>query len=144
MKSPVYIEMKYVQKGGLDFEIDPCDTMPGPDGTIRGFALNQTCSCNNCDKSCNLKDVSTEFPVFEGFNPLVVGIYYFIVILLTAIIYVCKCYYRKKNPDHNSRSSSIDSDNFGSQNEITNNTQSITNITKNNINNNNLDFNKDK
>jgi hypothetical protein len=99
--------MDFVKEGGLKFDIRPCNTEP-IDGKIDGFPADSVCKCNSCDKSCHY-DLKTTFPILEGFSFLTVGIIYLFVALATAMIFLCKWYYKRKHPHYNSRTSSFDS-----------------------------------
>ena len=99
--------MDFKKEGGLKFPIRPCNEQP-INGTIDGFPSNSTCSCNSCDKSCTY-DTNTTLPTLEGFSLITVGVVYLFVIIATLLIYACKCYYRRKHPHFNSRSTSFDS-----------------------------------
>jgi hypothetical protein len=124
--------MDFKKDEGLKFPIRPCNQQP-IDGEIDGFPSNSTCKCNSCDKSCNF-DTNTTLPILEGFSLLTVAIVYLFVIIATLLIYACKCYYRRKHPHFNSRSSSFDSqlvdNNLGnnSNNDVTQSRGSENNI----------------
>lgn len=105
-RSPVFINMSYADQG-LNFTIDPCD-YKNENKTLRGFRITEFCKCNSCDKACQF-DINDSLPVMEGFSWLVVGFTYLFVLLASLLIYLCKCYYRKKHPYDHSRSSSLDS-----------------------------------
>ncbi len=128
-KAPIFITMNYLKEGGLDFPIDPCDTKP-VDGKVRDFYVEDTCKCNSCDRACHY-DIKTSFPVLKGFSFFTVGLFYLFVIFFTAIIYVSKLYYTRKNPKDHSRSSSVNTE---YPDEINRDLGSNFNNTRNNIN----------
>ncbi len=133
-KAPIFIAMNFTKEVGLDFEIDTCDTKP-VDGKVRGYYVEDTCKCNSCEKSCQY-DIKTSFPILEGFSIFTVGIFYLFVFIFTLIISLCKSYYKDKNPEDHSRSSSLNTE-YAVDNKD-NNSRSVINITRNNINNNQL------
>jgi len=104
-KAPIFINIDYVDKGGLSFPIDTCNTT-AVNGTHRGYHVDGDCPCNSCDKSCYY-DSKTSLPILEGFSLVTVMLFYLIVVICTFVIYICKCVYKRNHPDESSRSSSI-------------------------------------
>ncbi len=96
--------MTYVEEGGLDFDIAPCDYYP-PNGTHYGFPVKSNCTCNTCfsDKLCAY-DNDPKMNVLEGFSLVKVLVVYIFVILITFIIYFIK---RNKQQDHRSRTTTF-------------------------------------
>ena len=125
--------MDFSNDGGMKFPIRPCNEQP-INGTIDGFPSDSTCNCNSCDKSCNF-DTNTTLPILEGFSWLTIGIVYLIVGIATGLIYLCKCYYRRKHPNFYSRSSSFDSNHLidGHASNNTNHTRNSANNINNNL-----------
>jgi hypothetical protein len=130
-KTPVFISMNYKKEGGLEYPIDTCDTQ-AVDGKVRGYYVQDTCKCNSCDRACQF-NIKTAFPILEGFSFSTVGFFYLFVIIFTFFITLCKSYNRKKNPNDHSRTSSLNTEYVE---DNSNNSRSIINITRNNINNN--------
>ncbi len=135
-KAPIFISMNFTKEKGLDYPIDTCDTKP-VDGKVRGFYVEDTCKCNSCEKSCQY-NIKTSFPIFEGFSILTVGIFYVFVIIFTFVISLCKSYYKRTNPDAHSRTSSLNTE-YAEENQ-NNISRSVINITRNNINNNQVNY----
>lgn len=126
-KAPIFINMFYNTTGGINFEIDLCNTT-SINNTHRGYHVDSDCPCNSCDKSCVYEN-NISLPILEGFSLVTVMLFYVIVVICTFIIYICKCVYQKNNPNSTSRSSSIYS-------KFPENNQSSMDNTSNGINNN--------
>lgn len=88
-KNAVYIKVKTSTEGGLQYDPDPCDTLPDKEGKVRGIPISSPCSCNSCPLKCNYNLASTT-PVLEGMSYILVGAFYGASIVLTIGIYFIK------------------------------------------------------
>jgi hypothetical protein len=113
-KAPIFINMFYSNQSGMNFDVDLCNTT-SVNNTFRGYHVDSDCPCNSCDKSC-FYDNKVSLPVLEGFSLVTVMMFYVIVVICTFIINICKCVYKKNNPNEISRSSSMNSRYNESQN----------------------------
>jgi len=128
-KAPIFINLDYEKDRGLDYDIDLCNTT-SVNNMWRGFHVDEDCKCNSCEKSC-FYSAKASLPVLEGFSLITVAVIYLTVLILTIIIYICKCVYKKNNPTDSSRSSSIYTEYLGqSQDSSKMNSQN----SRNNIN----------
>jgi hypothetical protein len=110
--------MTYVDQGGLDYDIAPCDYYP-KDGNQYGFIVKNNCTCNTCysDKLC-VYDNDPKMNVMEGFSLLKVLVVYMFVILITLLIYFIK---RNKQHDGRSRATTFSDMGINQQNTLIDN-----------------------
>jgi hypothetical protein len=118
-KAPIMINMSYVDKGGLTYDIDPCNTWPDS-GELHQFKVYEKCTCNACDLNC-FYDKTPSMAVLEGFGVFKVLVVYGIVALATIVIFFVKRQTSKRNRTWSAESEPINmahsnSENFTSTN----------------------------
>ena len=100
----------------LKFQTFECNTDP-INGTLRNFTNITKCSCSYCEKSCEVRNEKFEPPgYFQGFNPIIVGISYLVLGVITAITYFC--YRRLENKKEKDKDRDKDNDKDKDKDEL--------------------------
>ena len=62
-----------------------CATRVYPNGTFDGYANLRNCTCSFCDDACEAPKVNADIGFFDGFDGILVGIVYGVLIALSII-----------------------------------------------------------
>ena len=93
-KTPAFIQILTSKEGGLKYPIRPCEYDP-KDKIVDGIPIKEFCTCNSCAKRCDFS-LTSQTPVMEGLNGIVIICFYGFVIVATICIFYFKNYYSKK------------------------------------------------
>ena len=93
-KTPAFIQILTSKEGGLKYPIRPCEYDP-KDKIVDGIPIKEFCTCNSCAKRCDFS-LTSQTPVMEGLNGIVIICFYGFVVVATICIFYFKNYYSNK------------------------------------------------